>query len=173
MTKDGAMAAAGDGVTREFIDGIGRVFAEGNFPEIAGRIFGALVVAVPAEQTVEEIMEATGASRASVSTMTRFLITAGMVEQAPKGRDRRIRYRLPRSAWTPFITTRIATYGRLHDLSRATRDGMEAVGQEPPARLKEMTLFFAHLRNCFTAMMESWPEVLRQHEAKQRTPQAS
>jgi DNA-binding transcriptional regulator GbsR (MarR family) len=144
---------------QRFVDSMGRAFADGNAPEIAGRIFGWLIIADTAEQTVEQIMEGTGASRASVSTMTRFLETAAMIERAPTAKDRRTRYRIGHDPWGPYWMARVVTYGRMRDVSVAAKKDIEADGGEPNERLEQMVGFFEYLRAKFLEIMEEWPRL--------------
>ncbi len=99
----------------------------GSLPLIAARILGWLMVCDPAEQTADEIAEAIGASRASLSTNLRFLIAIQMVGAVSRPGKRQRYYRIEEDAWEAAIRVKIAS---LAGFGRMAEDGMALFGAE-------------------------------------------
>ncbi|MEJ2288705.1 MAG: MarR family transcriptional regulator, partial [Deinococcales bacterium] len=76
-----------------FIEEIGLAIEGQGLPRMAGRVLGALLVADPPEQSADELVATLHASRSSVSTMTRLLEGAGLIERVSRPGDRKLYYR--------------------------------------------------------------------------------
>src|SRR5512142_1168024 len=117
---------------REWVERLSMMLERDGLPRMAGRIFGWLLVCDPAEQTMEELGAALGGSKASMSTMTRLLAQAELVERARLPGEKRDRFRIPPEHWDRIWR------GRLQSLSAMTAllgRGAELVrGQAPDAR---------------------------------------
>ncbi len=66
---------------KQFIEDMGILFEEMALPRMAGRIFGWLLMCEPLHQSAEELASVVGASKGSISSMTRLLIQSGVVER--------------------------------------------------------------------------------------------
>src|SRR5262249_55671334 len=94
-----------------------------------------LLVCDPPEQTAEDIARNVDASRASVSTMTRLLLHAGLVERQVQPGRRRDVFRIHAEAFRSQMTERI----RLVTQFRKVLDrGLAALEGEPPARTERV-----------------------------------
>jgi hypothetical protein len=74
---------------------------------MAGRIFGWLLVCDPPAQTLEELASALQGSKASMSTMTRLLAGAGLVERVRPPGARRDHWRLRSGEWDAIWRSRL------------------------------------------------------------------
>ena len=113
-----------DPVTEAYVEEVGRYFEGLGWPRMAGRLVGALLVADPREQSAADLAVRLHASRGSISTMSRLLISTGLAERHTRRGERRDYYRLKDDAWISTLQARI---GQLHDLRRLGEKGLRVV----------------------------------------------
>lgn len=101
--------------TRQFIERMGLLSEADGLPRIAGRIFGLMLLS-PDERSLDEIAEALGVSRASVSTDARRLADRGLLERRSRPGDRRDYYAISPDSFRNLVEGRIRTMERFHDL---------------------------------------------------------
>ena len=104
-----------DDASQRFIEQMGVMTEDEGFPRIAGRIFGYLLLE-KGERSLDEIAEALGVSRGSVSTDARRLAQMGLLERRSRPGDRRDYYMMAPSGVRRMIESRIQTIRRFHDL---------------------------------------------------------
>jgi DNA-binding transcriptional regulator GbsR (MarR family) len=128
------METGGDKRLGEWIEAIALHFAQvGGLPLIAGRIVGWLMVCEPAEQSADQIAAGIDASRASLSTNLRLLISAGMVSVSSRRGERVRYYRIDNRAWEAAVRVQIAG---LASFIQITTDGIALVGEDDPRALR-------------------------------------
>lgn len=110
-----------DPAREAFVEDVGRYFEGLGWPRMAGRLVGALMVADPREQTAADLAWQLHASRGSISTMSRLLISTGVAERRTRRGDRRDYYRLKDDAWVSTLDARVA---QLRDLRRLGESGL-------------------------------------------------
>jgi hypothetical protein len=98
----------------QWIEDFAAVVEGWGLPRMAGRIFGYLLVCDPPERSAAEIAAATGASRASISSMARFLIGQGLVERWRPLGSRADRYRAADDAAFALFELAIVQLATLH-----------------------------------------------------------
>ncbi|MEV4312314.1 hypothetical protein [Actinocrispum sp. NPDC049592] len=139
-----------------FADRLGRFFEANGLPRAAGRVMGRLLVCDPPEPTFDELVEAVGASRSTVSVAAQLLIRLDLVERFSVPGQRRDRYRLRDDAWTSMLKQDIAAARQLRALAD---DGLRVVGSQPPARqarLRAMREFSVFLEEAYTPILAEW-----------------
>jgi DNA-binding transcriptional ArsR family regulator len=125
-----------------WVERVASFFAEHyGFPPITGRILGWLLVCDPVEQSAAEIVEAIGASRASLTTNLQILNASGLVRRLTRPGRRTTYYRIDDDMWATVIKRRIQS---MMSFSRITADGLSLVGPDSPraARLRAAHVFF-------------------------------
>jgi DNA-binding transcriptional regulator GbsR (MarR family) len=142
---------------RHFLDETGAFFAAHGMSPIAGRLFAHLLVCDPPEQTFEMLCEALGASRASVSMMTRLLVQIGLVERLP-GRGRRLSYRLHADAWTRLLEDDLRNATRLRDLAAAGQRLLQRRRAQAKQRVDSMQRFYTFLEKETADMLKKWKQ---------------
>src|SRR3954468_14118832 len=100
---------------RRYVDETGLLLEAAGLPRIAGQVLGWLMVCEPEHQSLTDLTEALGISKASASTTTRMLMQLGFVERTMWAGDRRDYYRIAEDAWHRFFQTRMAA---MHKLQR-------------------------------------------------------
>ena len=141
-----------------FVEKVGEFFNQLGQPRICGRLMGWLLICDPAYQSAEELAEATGASKASVSTMVRLLQAASLVESMGVPGERRTFYRIRPGAWSEMMGSQVA---KLAGLRRLAEEGLEVMAGEPEERrerLQGMRDLYAFFEAEFPALIERWNE---------------
>jgi hypothetical protein len=130
------------GVER-FIEELGMQFElEAAAPRMLGRVLGWLLVCDPPEQSAAELAERLQASKGSISTATRLLLRMGMIERVRLRGERFDRFIARPEAWDEYLWRE----EQFSAPRRVLRLGLEALGDEPPARrarLEELDSIYA------------------------------
>jgi len=100
-----ASPARGDDFSTWFIDQFSVYWQSGGGARIEGRIAGYLLISESPGVSAEELAQALGASRGSVSTYIRRLIDRGFVKLTRKPRDRTHYYVMDSDVWGGFLET--------------------------------------------------------------------
>src|SRR5215470_18994648 len=95
-----------DRAQRMFIDRLGDAAEADGLSPIAGRLFALLMLA-PEPQSLDELADTLGVSKASVSTDARRLLDRGIVERITRTGDRRDYYELAPDFYARIIHNRI------------------------------------------------------------------
>jgi hypothetical protein len=126
----------------EFVERMGLFLESIGSTRTAGRIFGWLMISPAPSQSITELAEALGVSKASISTVVRQLQQAYMVERVPVAGSREHHYRFRPGGWTQILRGRLS---RLSPGTDAVEYGLAIVGTDRPEqreRLGEMRDFF-------------------------------
>ena len=114
----------------DWIERVANFFVlQNGLPAITGRALGWLLISDPAEQSAGDIAKAIGASRASLTTTIRVLITFGFVRRITRPGTRTTFYRIDDDAWERVIRLRIAA---LTSFSQLTDEAIGRLGQHNP-----------------------------------------
>ncbi|MDT0630811.1 GbsR/MarR family transcriptional regulator [Rubrivirga litoralis] len=146
----------------QFVDDIGHILEDHGRPRIAGRILGWLLVCEPPHQSFDELVEALGVSKGSVSSMTRLLVDGGLVERVALPGDRRTHFRMAPDAWSRVLSWTTDRVRRMHG---AAERGLALVQERSPEadpwRLREM-------RDLYGIAARQLPEVAEAFENARR-----
>ena len=99
---------------QEFVERMGVILASDGLTRIAGRIFGLLLL-TPDDASLDEIAEALGVSKASVSLDARRLEQRGFVQRVSRPGDRRDYYRVAANLLAHIMEQRVRRWRILHD----------------------------------------------------------
>jgi DNA-binding transcriptional regulator GbsR (MarR family) len=145
----------------EWTERVATFFAEHyGLPSITGRIMGWLLICDPAEQSAGEIADAIGASRASLTTNMRFLVTSGLVRRLTRPGGRTGYYRIDDDMWDAVVRRRISS---MVSFDKVTVDGLNLIGPDGAraARLRAAHKFFALMAKLLTKASSLQPEQKR------------
>jgi DNA-binding transcriptional regulator GbsR (MarR family) len=109
-----------------FIDRLGDAAEADGLSPIAGRLFALLMLA-PEPQSLEELADSLGVSKASVSTDARRLLDRGIVERTRRTGDRRDFYELTPDFFARVIRARVARWRRIQQLVDEVRSDSDAL----------------------------------------------
>ncbi len=145
-----------DTARRHFAEDMGIALERAGFPRMAGRIIGILMITSDNDVSTDELARMLGASRGSLSTMTRMLIDQRIIERVGKPGERRDYFRIRAGAWTEFLRTRLREITSFHHM---VENGLEMVSNRDHAayaRLQGLHEFYEFFQKEFEAMLELW-----------------
>lgn len=138
-----------------YVERWGLAFEEDGLPRIAGRIWGWLLVSDPAMQTPQQLAESLAVSKGSVSTNTRLLEQAGLIERVAVPGSRRSHFRIRGDAYETLMERKLAAvvkWRRLGEEGLALLEGTDV----SPERLEALRRFYAFIEEEQRAVMERW-----------------
>ncbi len=141
---------------QQFIRDMGALFASAGGSAIGGRILGWLIVCDPPEQSLAGIQAAVGASKASVSTMTRLLVESGFIERAAGADPRRTAFRVREDAWNIMMERRFGLLTQLIETGERGRLALRLTPVERSRQLDAMIEFCGFMREELSGISERW-----------------
>ncbi|HEX9029707.1 MAG TPA: MarR family transcriptional regulator [Anaerolineales bacterium] len=141
---------------QHFVEEVALVFEEIGIARMAGRILGWLLISNPPHQSADELAEALQASKGSISTMTRLLIQADLIERVGLPGERRDYFRMKPEVWAQLIQDKMTQITDLHQLAERGLELMEAEAPEQRQRLQDMHDLYAYVEQELPALLEHW-----------------
>jgi hypothetical protein len=144
-----------------FVERVALMYERNGLPRISGRILGWLLICDPPAQTAGELAAALDVSKGSISTMTRMLITLGLIEHTSKRGDRRDYFHIPPHLWVDVLRKQ---FGQLAVFRQLAEIGLETLKDSPAAsrdRLEAMRDLYGFFERELPSLIERW-------EAEQR-----
>lgn len=142
--------------SKHFIEELGVLMEETGGQRIMGRIMGYLLICVPEHQSSAQLAEALESSRGAISTATRSLAAAGIVQRVNFPGDRASYFRIKADAMQTFFQTEIARFAMWREIMER---GLAITEGDPPEHRRRMQDFhglFAFLESEFPALLERW-----------------
>jgi DNA-binding transcriptional regulator GbsR (MarR family) len=139
---------------RSYVDETGLLMEAGGLPRTAGQILGWMLVCEPEHQSLNNLTEVLGISKATASSITRFLVQVGFLERTIGAGARRDYYRVSRMAWSRFMKGRAQL---MHNLRQNAEHGLCILADAPPQRrdrLERMHRLYSFLENELTSALE-------------------
>jgi DNA-binding transcriptional regulator GbsR (MarR family) len=150
----------------DFIDGFAHLIAaQRGVPLVGGRIFAYLLVCEPDEQTAAEIANGVGASLGTVSSMTRLLLGARLIERV---RRRGVRSAVYLIAPDTMSSITRATLEATRIAREMTERGLGLMADRPPAvraRLQDLRDVYLIFEESIPPLLESWEKRRREISA--------
>lgn len=141
----------------QFIEDVGIHFEEMGLPRMAGRIFGWLLVCEPSHQSAEELASVVGASKGSISSMTRLLIHSGVVERMGIPGKRGNYYRIKPGSWSELMRARMSHVTALRKLAER---GLALMAEKNPGQCQRLQ----ELRDLYAFLEKEIPALLDRHD---------
>ena len=139
-----------------FADEVGRFYEDLGLPRVWGRVLGWLMVCEPDDQSADDLTATLHASRGSISTTTRSLIRAGLVQRQNKPGDRRTFYRIDAHAWTTVFEQQTQTTKRLRSLAQQGLAALDGTSPDRRRRLVELEDLTAFYEREAPALLQRW-----------------
>lgn len=139
-----------------FIEEMGRTLSEFGLPLMASRILAALLVATPPEQSASDLARTLGASRGSISTMTRLLETPGLIQRVRKPGDRKVYYRNTPNGWYRAMEREAASMRSLRELAEEGAELMRDEAPEARRGIEDAVTYLAFWERELTRVLERW-----------------
>lgn len=142
---------------QRYVEEVGVAMEALGLPRMWGRVFGALLVADPPEQTAEQLATALQASRGSISQATRFLEQSSLIERVRQPGARKDAFRNRPGAWSALLRRRLEGIDTLAALAERGLELLDRADPEVRRGLREMRdsmAFFAREYPRFVARWE-------------------
>jgi len=143
---------------KQFIEDVGILYGEMGLPRMAGRIFGWLLLCEPPHESAEQLATIVEAGKGSISSMTRLLIQAGMVERIGIPARRDTYYRIRSGSWSEFMRNRLANLTAMRKLAERGLDLIADRTPESRQRLQELRNFHAFLEREIPSMLDRYEQ---------------
>ena len=147
-----------------FIEDLGLFFEQEGLPRMAGRILGWLLVSDPPHQSMNQLVEALLASKASISNTTRMLIQIGLIERISLPGHRRDYFRIKPNAWHQLIKEETVRLTAIRKLADRGLDLLADKGDVFRNRLQEMRNLYAFFEREWPALLEHWERTQEQNQ---------
>ena len=141
---------------QRYIEEVGLAMAAFGLPRMWGRVFGALLLADPPEQTAEELAATLKASRGSISTATRMLEQARLIERVSKPGERKDYFRNRPGAWHHEAQALVGNISRFRELAERGLALLDGGIPETRRGLVEMRDYFAHWEKIVPRLVAEW-----------------
>ena len=141
---------------RHYAEAWGLAFERGGLPRTAGRIWGWLLTSDPPEQSAAELGDALRVTKGSVSTSTRLLERAGLIEKVGRPGARAAVHRVRPDAWETLMRDKHAATVQWRALAE---EGLALLGGGSSARarrLADLRDFFAFMETEQDRLLERW-----------------
>ena len=141
-----------------FVERVGEFYARIGMPRIAGRLLGWLLICEPPHQSAEQLSDAIGASRASISNMLRLCMGTGLVESMGQPGERKTYYRVRPGAWAAALHDSTAKFTAMREIAEA---GLAVLGDAPVeqrGRLEGMRELYGFFEEEFPTLIRRWKE---------------
>ncbi|WP_027883062.1 GbsR/MarR family transcriptional regulator [Meiothermus rufus] len=139
-----------------FVEEFALAYEGAGLPRSAGRILGWLMVCDPPEQNAAQLAQVLGASKASISTMTRLLVQMHLIERVPRRGSRQAYFRIRPGTWSERVRQGLAGLSLYKNLAEK---GLKLLEKAPPAqrqRLEEMRDLYAFFEEELQGLFERY-----------------
>ncbi len=139
-----------------FVEAVALHWEQYGLPRMAGRTIGLLLVCHPPHRSASELATELGASKGSISTMTRLLLAAGSIETIALPGRRATYYRLTAGGMEARFERRLRS---MIGFVRIAEQGLELLADQPlerSERLREVARMYGFLEAELPALLERW-----------------
>ena len=152
----------------QFVEDVGIYYEQLGMPRMAGRMMARLLICDPPHQSMQDLAHYLQASKGSISTSSRMLIQAGIMERIRFPRDRNDYYRIKENVWSRMFKTQL---DRTIEFKEFIRKGLDILKRAPDTkkdRLTEMLAFYKWLETEMPRMMDRWEKHRKRTSASLR-----
>mgnify|MGYP001186479161 CR=1 FL=1 len=158
---------------REFAAAFGEhMAADHQASAMAGRVLGILLVAQPAERTIDDLAAGLQVSRGAISMAMKDLLQLGLIEKTARPRDRRRYYCLRRNVWARLYLDQRANVRDHLEMAERGLDLLKGRPLDAKRPLIEMAAFFTFLRDVMPEYIDEWdkrsPKIIAELERRHR-----
>ncbi len=141
----------------QFVENLGLLIEDlTGFTRMSGRILGWLMTSETPGVTMPDLTEALHTSKSAISTSTRQLMQAGLIERRSVPGQRRDVYQLRPNIWMRLLLLESDKYSRFFELAEEGRELMDEVSDEGKQALQEMAGLNSFLAEEVPRLIEGW-----------------
>ncbi len=138
-----------------FIEESGLMFEQMGMTRMIGRVFGYLMVCDENAVSFDQIREALGASKGSISGTTRQLIQIGLIEPVSLPRDRKTYFRITKIELGNLLKTRFQLFAKFADTLAKGRE-LKKKDDDVAQWLLEASTFYHWIGGEIEGIIEKW-----------------
>jgi biotin operon repressor len=146
-----------DSAMTRFTDRMGLIFEAEGQPPISGRIFGYLLVSDD-PRSLDQLADALGVSKASVSTNARRLADIGVLERVCRPADRHDYYRVAPDLFSRTMAERLRRWQRFTQAVGDARRTVPIRSGRVRARLRGYEAAYAYMVGVIGEALERWEQ---------------
>lgn len=153
---------------REYVERVAVLFEESGLQRMAGRLLAWLLICDPPDQTAGDLEVALQASKGSISTNLRVLLTAQLIERVNRPSERRDRYRIRDGAWSRAVQGRMSQIAVFRE---AFADGLALLADADATRRERLIDthdLYEWLEEEMPAFWQRWETVRETRRAARR-----
>jgi DNA-binding transcriptional regulator GbsR (MarR family) len=128
---------------------------------MAGRILGWLMVCDPPRQSAAEIARHVGASKGSISTMTRLLVASRIVERFTVPGERVTYYRVADHPWVDMMHTKTRFITAFREVADR---GLDLLSDQPPESRRRLEV----MRDTYAFFEREFPKLVERLEQERK-----
>jgi DNA-binding transcriptional regulator GbsR (MarR family) len=141
----------------QFVENLGLLIEEvTGFTRMSGRILGWLMTSDAPGVTMPDLTEALHTSKSAISTSTRQLMQAGLIERRSVPGQRRDVYVLRPNVWMRLMLLESDKYNRFYELAGAGQDLTATISDEGKQAIQEMAGLTGFLAEEVPRLIEGW-----------------
>jgi hypothetical protein len=148
-------------VVLAYVEDVGLYFEQNGLPRMAGRIIGWLLVCDPPEQSAGAMAVVLRASKGSISTATRLLVQARLIERVALPGARRDYFRIRPDGWADRVR---ASVGIVSEFRRLTERGLDLLGPAAAPRCARLE----GVHDLYVWLERELPVLLERYERERR-----
>jgi uncharacterized protein YdiU (UPF0061 family) len=141
---------------RHYVEEWGMLFELLGANRMMGRILGWLLVCDPPEQTAKQVADGIEASISSVSTATRSLVQAGMIQRVGIPGERSAHYQVKTGMWADIYKRRMGYTNAMRKLAEAGYVFLPPGDKKSSLRLREIGSYCAFAEKEFLPLLDKW-----------------
>lgn len=138
------------------VERIGVGFEKAGVPPVGARIIGLLMMAEPPYLSFDDLVEATQASKSSVSNALKILQTEGLVDYITFSGDRKRYFQLYSSTWLEILKDRMKGFTSLREIIIETMAMRSSQYPEFNHTLEEVAKLYGELEKQMMRVIENW-----------------
>ena len=138
------------------VERIGVGFEKLGIPPVGARVVGHLMLAEPPYLSFDELVEATQASKSSVSNAIKSLQTEGLIDYITFSGDRKRYFQLYSSTWLEIMKDRVKGFASLRQIITETVTLRSGQYPEFNHTLTEVTDLYRELEEQMIRVIEAW-----------------
>jgi hypothetical protein len=145
-----------DAIVQNFIEDVGLIFEEIGQTRMAGKILGSLLICSPPYLSAAELIELTGGSKASISTITRLLLRIGFLERIVIPGKKQVYFKIKDGIFSELIKERLTITGVMISLIDRGMGIVSRTDRYQYKRLKKIRDLYIYFERELPVMLERW-----------------
>lgn len=139
-----------------YIEEVALFYETGGLPRIAGRILGLLLVCDPPHRSAGELATELKASRGSVSTMTRMLLSMALIKRVAIPGERATRFALTDDGFEQAFENGMKNLAAFRPLAERGLALLEREGPERGQRLRDLCELYSFWEAELPKLLAKW-----------------